>query len=133
MRRMIVAALMAVSTMGMAAVPAGADPTPQPKLTMSFDYSDNSAAAAVSNGPFNIIIDVLPVTVNGLVRMVAVPPADSNQPRQFCTWQWIDNNNQVECSFAFTTGGVWSIRAIYQPVPKADATASAYTNLRVGN
>lgn len=133
MRRMIVAALMAVSTVGMLVIPAGADPTPQPKITMSFDYSDNSAPAAVSNGPFNIIVDVLPESINGLVRMVAVPPADSNEPRQYCTYQWIDNSNQVECSFAFTTNGVWSIRAIYEPLPKTDATASAYTNLRVAN
>lgn len=133
MRRMIVAAVMAVSTVGMLVIPAGADPTAPPKLTMSFDYSDNSSPAAVSNGPFNIIVDVLPESVNGLVRMVAVPPADSNQPRQFCTYQWIDNSNQVECSFAFTAEGVWSIRAIYEPIPKTDATASAFTNLRVAN
>ena len=132
MRRMIVAALMAVSIMGMLVIPAGAD-TSGPKLTMSFDYSDNSSPASVNNGPFNIIVDVLPETVNGLVRMVAIPPADSNQPKQFCTYQWINNNNQVECSFFFTADGVWSIRAVYEPGPKTDAVASAYTNLRVNN
>jgi hypothetical protein len=133
MRRMIVAALMAVSTVGLAVIPAGADPSTPPKITMSFDYSDNSTPASVNNGPFNIIVNVLPESVNGLVRMVAVPPADSNQPRQFCTYQWIDNNNQVECSFAFTADGVWSIRAVYESAPKTDAVASAYTNLRVNN
>ena len=100
---------------------------------MSFDYSDNSASASVNNGPFNIIVDVLPESVNGLVRMVAIPPADSNQPKQFCTYQKINNNNQVECSFFFTADGVWSIRAVYEPSPKTDAVASAYTNLRVNN
>ncbi len=132
MRRMIVAALMAVSTVGMLVIPAGADPG-GPKITMSFDYSDNSSPASVNNGPFNIIVDVLPESVNGLVRMVAFPPADSNQPKQFCSNQWIDNNNQVECSFFFTSDGVWSIRAVYSPAPHTDAMASANTNLRVNN
>lgn len=131
MRRMIVAALMAVSAVGMLVIPAGADPTSAAKLTMSFDYSDNSAPASISNGPFNIIVDVLPESVNGLVRMVAIPPADSNQPRQFCSYAWINGNNQVECSFQFTTDGVWSIRAVYEPLPKTDATASSSTSLRV--
>ena len=118
--------------MGMLVIPAGADSTVS-KISMSFDYSDNSLPASVNNGPFNIIVDVLPESTNGLVRMVAFPPADSNQSKQFCSNQWIDNNGQVECSFFFSGDGVWSIRAVYSPAPHTDAVASANTNLRVNN
>lgn len=132
MRRMIVAALLMLSTVGLLWVPAGANTNPLNKLMLSFDYSDNGAPASASNGPFNIIVDVLPEHTAGLVRMIAIAPGDSSRSNLYCNFQWV-TASQVECGFNFTTGGVWTIRALYEAAPRIDITAVAHTNLRVFN
>jgi len=132
MRRLLCAAVFVASLIGAAVMPAGADPIPN-RVTLSFDYSDNDAAASSSNGLFNVIVNVLPEHNNdGLVRMVAVAPADSGVNNLVCSFQWI-SQSQAECAFNFTASGVWSIHAQYEVVPKSDVVASAVTNLRVGN
>ena len=132
MRRILCAAVFVASLVGAAVLPAAADPIPN-RITLSFDYSDNDAAASASNGTFNVIVNVLPEhNSDGLVRMVAVAPADSGVNNLVCPYQWI-SQSQVECTFNFSASGVWSIHAQYEVVPKSDVVATAVTNLRVGN
>ena len=131
MRRLLCAAVFVASLIGVATAPAGADPIPN-RITMSYDYSDNDAAASVSNGSFSIIVNVLPEHYSGLVRMIAVAPADSNASNLVCYFQWVDSG-QAECSFNFTTNGVWAIHAQYEAAPKTEVIATAVTNLRVSN
>ncbi len=131
MRRLLCAAVFVVSVIGVTFSPAGADPIPN-RISLSYDYSDNDAAASVSNGPFNIIVNVLPERYVGLVRMIAVAPADSNASNLVCYFQWVDSG-QAECSFNFTDNGVWAIHAQYEAAPKTEVIATAVTNLRVSN
>jgi len=131
MRRLLCAALIVASTVGFFALPATAD-TSAPWVLMSFDYSDNTSPASVSNGPFNVIVDVLPGNTTGLVRMFAVAPASTNDSNIVCRFQWI-NQSQVECAFNFPDNGVWEIHAQYVIAPQTDVVAVAVTNLRVLN
>lgn len=133
MRRLLSAALLVASSIGVFAIPAVADPPSSPsKVTLSFDYSDNSAPASASGGLFNIIVDVLPERTPGVVKIVAVAPDNSGVNNLTCSYQAVQQS-QVECAFNFTTNGVWSIHALYSVTPKDDVTAFARTNLRVAN
>lgn len=131
MRRLLCAALLVASTVGIFVIPATADTTDS-RVLMSFDYSDNTAPASASNGAFNIIVDVLPGDTTGLVRMFAVAPLNTNDPNIVCRFQWI-NQSQAECAFNFPDTGVWEIHAQYVVVPQTDVVAVAVTNLRVLN
>jgi hypothetical protein len=104
----------------------------QSSLSLSFDYSDNSNAASASNGPFNIIVDVLPGHIAGAIRVIAVSPDGSGVSNLVCNYQEIQQR-QVECAFNFTTDGVWSIRAQMVDEGRSDVLATAVTNLRVDN
>jgi hypothetical protein len=131
MRRLLCAALIVASTIGIFAVPATADPTDN-KTLLSFDYSDNTAPPSASNGSFNVIVDVLPGDSTGLVRMFAVAPQSTGDSNIVCHFQWIDQS-QVECAFNFPDPGVWAIHAQYVIAPQTDVIAVAVTNLRVDN
>jgi hypothetical protein len=131
MRRLLCAAVFVASLVGAVVVPAAADPIPN-RITLSFDYSDNNAPASVSNGTFNVIVNVLPENTTGLIRMVAVAPADSNASNLVCRYQWI-NQSQAECAFNFPDNGIWAIHAQFAVVPQSDVVASAVTKLRVNN
>jgi hypothetical protein len=122
---------MVASSIGIIVIPAAADDSSD-KVLLSFDYSDNSAPASVSNGSFNVIVDVLPGDATGLVRMFAVAPASTNDPNIVCHFQWI-NQSQAACAFNFPDTGVWAIHAQYVVVPQTDVVAVAVTNLRVLN
>ena len=138
MRRLLCAALLVAATGGFLALPAGADTLAAsgsaPGTTLSFDYSDNTSPPSASNGTFNIIVDVIPAHTPGVVRIVAIAPANANQPNLVCDFQTI-TQSQVECAFNFTSSGVWSIHADYATSAKdpVTVTASAIANLRVGN
>ncbi len=131
MRRLLCAALLVASTIGIFATSASADPT-ENKTLLSFDYSDNTAPPSASNGSFNVIVDVLPGDTAGLVRMFAVAPASTGDSNIVCHFQWIDQG-QVECAFNFPDPGVWAIHAQYVIAPQTDVIAVAVTNLRVDN
>jgi hypothetical protein len=131
MRRLLCSALLVASSIGFIVVPAAADSSSNTVL-LSFDYSDNSAPASASNGPFNVIVDVLPGNTTGLIRMFAVAPASTNDSNIVCKFQWI-NQSQVECAFNFPDNGVWAIHAQYVQVPQTNVVADAVTNLRVLN
>lgn len=132
MRRLVCAALLVASSIGILAIPAGADSTSSNKLALSFDYSDNDSPASASNGTFNIIVDVLPEHTQGVVRIIAFAPDGSNSPNLTCSYQTVVKS-QVECAFNFPSSGVWSIRAQYALNKQTDVSLSAATNLRVGN
>jgi hypothetical protein len=131
MRRLLCAALIVASSIGIFAIPATADDSSN-KVLLSFDYSDNSAPPSASNGSFNVIVDVLPGDATGLVRMFAVAPAVTNDSNIVCHFQWI-NQSQAECAFNFPDPGVWAIHAQYVVAPQTDVIAVAVTNLRVDN
>jgi len=131
MRRLLCAALLVASSIGIIAIPAVAD-SGNPTVLLSFDYSDNSAPPSVSNGPFNVIVDVLPGDTTGLIRMFAVAPASTNDSNIVCRFQWI-NQSQAECAFNFPDNGVWAIHSQYVVAPQTDVVAVAVTNLRVNN
>jgi hypothetical protein len=131
MRRLLIAALFVATSIGIIVIPAAADSTAGTVL-LSFDYSDNSAPASVSNGSFNVIVDVLPGDTTGQVRMFAVAPASTNDANIVCKFQWI-NQSQAECAFNFPDTGVWSIHSQYVVAPQTDVVAVAVTNLRVLN
>jgi hypothetical protein len=131
MRRLLCAALIVASSIGIFAIPATADPS-QDKTLLSFDYSDNTAPPSASNGSFNVIVDVLPGDSTGLVRMFAVAPLSTGDSNIVCHFQWIDQS-QVECAFNFPDPGVWAIHAQYVIAPQTDVIAVAVTNLRVDN
>jgi hypothetical protein len=113
-------------------VPAGADSSTPAKVALSFDYSDNNSPASASSGTFNIIVDVLPGRSSGVVRIVASSPDGISADDLVCTYQNVVQS-QVECSFNFTSSGVWSIRAQFATSKTDDVSAIAKTNLRVGN
>ena len=131
MRRLLCAALLVASSIGIFAVSATADPILN-KTLLSFDYSDNTAPPSASNGSFNVIVDVLPGDSTGLVRMFAVAPASTGDSNIVCKFQWIDQS-QVECAFNFPDPGVWAIHSQYVIAPQTDVIAVAVTNLRVDN
>ena len=140
MRRTLLAGLFLAASLGFAALPAGADTatttttTSVPPVIIAFDFSDNTQPAAVSNGAFNIIADVLPLTVSGggVVRMVAVAPAASGVSNQVCVFQAVQQG-QVECAFKFTTNGVWRVRAEWSDSTKDSIQVVSVTDLRVTN
>ncbi|MFI5035254.1 MAG: hypothetical protein ACHQFZ_03510 [Acidimicrobiales bacterium] len=134
MRRALLALLMVASTLGLAVLPASAEVSTGDvtKIHLSFDFSDNSDPASASGGPFNIITDVLPEHSPGVVRMVAVAPANSGQPNLVCRYQVI-TTSQVECGFNFTASGTWAIRAQYAVTRSSDVSATAITNIDVSD
>src|SRR5665213_566520 len=105
MRRILCAALIVASSVGIIVVPAMAD-------------------SSSSN--------VLPGATTGLVRMFAVAPASTNASNIVCRFQWV-NQSQAECAFNFPDNGVWTIHAQYEVVPQTDVVDVAVTNLRVLN
>src|SRR5580698_1900243 len=131
MRRLLCAALIVASSIGIFALPATADPVLN-KVLLSFDYSDNTSPPSASNGSFNVIVDVLPGDSTGLVRMFAVAPVSAVDSNIVCHYQWIDQS-QVECAFNFPDPGVWAIHAQFIVAPQTDVVAVAVTNLRVDN
>jgi hypothetical protein len=132
MRRLVFAALFVASSFGIYLVPAGADPSVASKVTLSFDYSDNTAPASASNGTFNIIVDVLPEQTPGVVRISAVSPDGLISDNLACGYQNV-TFSQVECAFNFSSSGVWAIRAQYATSKQDDVSTIAKTNLRVSN
>ncbi len=132
MRRVLCAVTLVASSFGFLALPAGADSSTSPGITLSFDYSDNTTPASASNGVFNVIVDVIPAHTPGAVKIVATAPANSGDPNLVCAFQNIAKDH-VECAFNFTSSGVWSIHALYATSAKDPVTVSAIANLRVGN
>ena len=102
------------------------------QTSLSYDFSDNSDAASASNGPFNIIVDILPEHTPGVVRMVAVAPAGANVSNMVCRYQVVVKST-VECAFNFTASGTWAIHAQYATSRLVDVTATAVVNISVGN
>jgi hypothetical protein len=131
MRRLLCAALLVASSIGIIAIPAVAD-SGSGKVLLSFDYSDNSAPPSAASGSFNVIVDVLPGDATGLIRMFAVAPPATGDSNIVCHFQWI-NQSQAECAFNFPDSGVWAIHSQYVVVPQTDVVAVAVTNLRVLN
>lgn len=137
MRRTLLAACFLAASLGFLALPAGADTatnSPDAPVLLAFDFSDNSQAAAVSNGTFNIITDVIALTGQGggIVRMIAVSPAGSGLPNLVCDFQPVQQG-QVECGFNFTTNGVWRVRAEWTDVKADPIQVVSVTDLRVAN
>ena len=132
MRRALLAALFVASSVGILSLPAGADSLTPSNIVLSFDFSDNSAPASASNGPFNVIANVLPEHTGGVVRMVAIAPDNSGNSNLVCPFQPVQQS-QVECAFNFTTNGVWSIKAQFAPDNKSDVSSISITRLRVTN
>ena len=132
MRRVLLAVLLGMTSLGVFALPAVADNSGDNKISLSFDFSDNDAPAAVGNGNFNIIADVLPGHTSGLVRMIAIAPDGTNDSNMVCGFQSVQQS-QVECAFNFPDPGVWIVKAQYQSAPKTDVTSSAVIRLRVTN
>ena len=120
--------------MGVCGLPALADggATDPNQIRLSYDFSDNDAPASVSNGAFNIIVDVLPEHTDGLVRLIAIAPDNANDPTMVCPFQAV-KQNQVECAFTFPDPGVWTVKAQYQPAPKTDVSVTSIIRLRVSN
>ena len=132
MRRALLAALFVASSVGILSLPAGADSSTPSNIVLSFDFSDNSAPASASNGPFNVIANVLPEHTGGVVRMVAIAPDNSGNSNLVCPFQPVQQS-QVECAFNFTTNGVWSIKSQFAPDNKSDVSSISITRLRVTN
>ncbi len=134
MRRVLCTVLMVVATVSLAAVPAGAviNASDAAKIQLSFDFSDNSSPASASGGSFNIITNVLPEHSPGVVRMVAVAPADSGLPNLVCRYQAV-SASQVECAFNFTVNGTWEIKSQFATDKSSDVSATAVANIVVTN
>jgi hypothetical protein len=135
MRRVLWAVLFTAASIGIFAVPAGAEtvvPTGLNPIVLSYDFSDNSQPPAVSNGAFNITVDVLPEHTAGVVRVVAFAPDGSGNVPVVCDYQQVQQS-QIECPFIFTTNGLWSIKADFAAGPKQPAQVIAVTVLRVGS
>jgi hypothetical protein len=154
MRRVLLASLFVAASMAIGLMgTAGADIDPTVSLDpvlsgvpiygnvlLAFDFTDNSTPPSASAGPldeFNIIVDVFPENTGGYIRMVAVPPSGSGLSNMVCTtppygsFQPVQQG-QAECSFNFTTTGVWAIHAQYESVLKSTVSSESITNLRVG-
>jgi hypothetical protein len=132
MRRVLLVALFAAASVGIFTLPAAADNFGNGNAVLSFDFSDNSAPAALSNGVFNVIANVLPERTGGMIRMVAVAPDNAGVSNLVCPFQPVQQS-QVECGFNFTTNGVWTIKAQYTPDVKSDVISVSITRLRVAN
>jgi hypothetical protein len=134
MRRVLPALLLVGATLGLVTVPAGAEVSASDatRIHLSFDFSDNSDPASASSGPFNIITDVLPEHSPGVVRMVAIAPADSGLSNLVCRYQEV-SASQVECGFNFTTNGTWEIKSQYAANRQTDISATSVTNIDVTN
>jgi hypothetical protein len=135
MRRVLWAVLFTAASIGILAIPAGAEtvlPTGLNPIVLSYDFSNNNQPAAVSNGPFNVTIDVLPEHTAGVVRVTADAPDGSGNAPVVCDYQLVQQS-QVQCSFNFTTNGLWSIKADFAAGPKQPAQVFAVTVLRVGS
>lgn len=131
-RRWMVALLVVISGLGITAGAAAADTSTSNPITLSYDFSDNGAAPSVSGGVFNVAVDVLPEQTRGVVRMVAVAPADSGASTMVCKFQDVVNS-RVRCAFTFTVSGTWTLHAQYAPDRFSPVAAAATTNIRVGN
>ncbi|HVA70775.1 MAG TPA: hypothetical protein VNF08_05580 [Acidimicrobiales bacterium] len=132
MRRVLLAALFVASSVGMFTIPAVADNSGNGNVVLSFDFSDNSAPASLSNGPFNVIADVLPEHTGGVVRMIAIAPDNAGVSNLVCSFQPVQQS-QVECAFNFTSNGVWTVKAQYAPDVRSDVVSVSITRLRVAN
>ena len=137
MRRMVVATLLALAPLGLVGGTAGAQAAhsaADAPVILAFDFSDNSQPASVSHNGFNITTDVLSLTngAGGVVRMVAIAPATSTSSNLVCGFQVV-RQGQVECSFNFTTTGVWRIRAEWAPSTHDAVAFASQTVLRVSN
>ena len=129
MRRVLSALALTASLVGLTALPAHAEGD---RIHLSYDFSDNSDFASASNGVFNIIVDVLPESTHGVVRMVAIAPSDAGVSNMVCRYQVI-SDSQVECGFNFPVSGTWAIKAQYAPARGADVAASVVTNIVVAD
>lgn len=133
MRRALAVVGLCVSLGALTALPAAAEVigATGSKIQLSFDFSDNSAPASASNGPFNIIVDVLPEHTGGVVREVAIAPNSANVDNLVCRYQAV-TQSQVECAFNFTAAGTWQIRAEFATSKSDPVAATAITNIDVG-
>jgi hypothetical protein len=132
MRRALLAALLVASSVGFFALPSAADTSSTLPIVLSFDFSDNSVPASVSNGDFNVIVDVLPEHTAGVVRMVAIAPDNSGVSNLVCPFRPVQKSH-VECAFNFTSNGVWTVRAQFAPDTSSDVSSVSITRLRVTN
>src|SRR5665213_3598838 len=135
MRRLLWVALFSAASIGILAVPAGADIATLNNLNpivLSYDYSSNNQSPAVSNGPFSVIVDVLPEHTQGVIRVTAVAPDGSGSVPLVCVYQPVQQS-RVTCSFNFTTNGLWSIRADFALDAKSTVEVYGVTVLRVGS
>jgi hypothetical protein len=137
MRRMVASTLLVLTALGLFAVPASATAASvlsNAPVILAFDFSDNSQPASAASGSFKIIADVLALSggTGGDVRMVAIAPVGSNSNNLVCGYQAV-HNGQVECSFSFTTDGVWRVRAEWTDNVKDPASVGSLTVLRVSN
>jgi len=132
MRRLLCGALLIAAILGPVAMTNGANASTNSKIVLSFDFSDNSAAASASKGKFHVIVNVLPEHTNGMVRIVASPPAAMAVfiAPEVCSYKKIVKN-QIHCSFHFTTVGVWSLNAQFEHAAKGKVTSNAIARLRV--
>jgi len=132
MRRVLLAALFMASSVGIFTIPAVADSLAPSNVVLSFDFSDNSAAASLSNGPFNVIANVLPEHTAGVVRMVAIAPDNADVSNMVCSFQAVQKS-EAECAFNFSANGVWTIKAQFANDTKSGVVSVSVTRLRVTN
>ena len=131
MRRFFASLVLVAASLGLAVAPVAADP-PSARIVLSFDFSDNSAPPAVSNGVFHIATDVLPEGTRGVVRMIAIAPGDAGVPNLVCRFQNVVKS-RVECGFNFTAAGTWLIRAQYATDLSSPIVLTSGTSIRVGD
>jgi hypothetical protein len=135
MRRLLWVVLFSAASIGILAVPAGADistPNDLNPTVLSYDYSSNNQSPAVSNGAFSVIVDVLPEHTQGVIKVTAVAPDGSGSVPLVCAYQTVQQS-RVTCSFNFTTNGLWSLRANFALDAKSTVEVVAVTVLRVGS
>jgi hypothetical protein len=136
MRRVLVVALFLAVSCGFFVLPAGADLVIPSNVVLSFDFSNNSIPATTDSGAldigFNVIADVVPQNTGGVVRMVAIAPADSTVNNIVCSFQPVQQG-EVECTFYFTADGVWTVKAQYATDTKSGVSSVSTTTLRVSN
>src|SRR5271154_344869 len=137
MRRVLAAAVFVAVSLGFFTLPSGADLGIPSNVVLSFDFSDNSLPASMSTGPnnlnpFNVIADVVPQNTGGVIRMVAIAPANSTVNNLVCSFQPVQQG-QVECAFDFTADGVWTVKAQYATDTKSAVSSVSSTSLRVTN
>ncbi len=134
---MVVTTLLVLAPLGLLGSPAGAQAAhsnADAPVILAFDFSDNSQPASVSHNGFNITADVLSLTsgAGGVVRMVAIAPADSTSSNLVCGFQAV-RQGQVECTFNFTATGVWRVRAEWAPSTHDAVAVASETVLRVSS